>query len=293
MSNRYWFYASHGQQQGPYPEDQFHDFIKAGTVRADALVWTEGMAGWQRAGEIPGLMSAASGPLSVSSAMPASETEMGGGSPSIDFGIWEFTWRSLGFVVGAIFVISLPWVLVIYCRWIVSCTRVPGRPNLTFTGNAITVMWWYFGAIVLLIALSQTDTRLLDTASLLIQLGFYWLAIKWLVANLASNGRPLGLSFSGSFWAYLGWNLLAVLSFITIIGWAWVYTAQFRWICRHIDGTRREVFFKATGLQYLWRVVVVALACSLIIPIPWALRWIMRWHASQIVLVERIPHAAM
>jgi hypothetical protein len=65
------------------------------------------------------------------------------------------------------------------------------------------------------------------------------------------------------------------------------YTAQMRWICRHIEGTRREVVFKASGLQYLWRVLVAALACSFIIPIPWMFRWIVRWQASQTVLVER------
>jgi heme/copper-type cytochrome/quinol oxidase subunit 2 len=291
MSNRYWFFASLGQQQGPCPEAQFRDFIAAGTVRADTLVWTEGMSNWQKAGEIPGLMSQGEGPP-VPRGMAASTGTVGDGSLSIDFGIWDFTWRSLLFLLGAIFVIPLPWALVMYCRWIVSCAHVPARPNLTFTGKAITVMWWYLGAIILLAALSLTDVRLFDTVSVLVQLGLYWLAIKWVVANLASNGKPLGLSFSGSFWAYLGWNLLAALSLITIIGWAWVYTAQIRWVCRRIEGTRRELVFKATGLQYLWRAVVVALACCFIIPIPWALRWIMRWHASQIVLVERFSHPA-
>lgn len=57
MSDRSWFYASNGQQQGPYPEAQLRDLIARGTVRADTLVWSEGMAGWQKAGEIPGLMS--------------------------------------------------------------------------------------------------------------------------------------------------------------------------------------------------------------------------------------------
>lgn len=299
MSNRSWFFASQGQQQGPYPEAQLREFIARGVVGADTLVWTEGMAAWQKAGEIPGLMSAASGPptMPYSGGPPASAAGLsrgasGSGALSIDFGIWEFVWRSLVFLVGAVFVIPLPWVLVMYCRWIVSCTHVPARPNLTFTGQPVTVLWWYLGAIVLIICLSLTGIRYVNALTFPIQLGLYWLAIKWLVANIASNGQPLGLSFSGSFWGYLGWNILAVLSAITIIGWAWAYTAQMRWVCRHIDGTRREVVFKASGLQYLWRTVVTVLACSFIIPIPWAVRWMMRWHASQIVLVERTAYAA-
>ena len=61
MSN--WFYAANGQQQGPYPEDQFRDLIANGTVRVDTLVWTEGMAGWQRAAEVPGLMPSGGPPV--------------------------------------------------------------------------------------------------------------------------------------------------------------------------------------------------------------------------------------
>ena len=35
--------------------------------------------------------------------------DLGDGLLSLDFGIWEFTWRSLVFFLGAIFVIPLPW----------------------------------------------------------------------------------------------------------------------------------------------------------------------------------------
>jgi hypothetical protein len=33
--------------------------------------------------------------------------------------------------------------------------------------------------------------------------------------------------------------------------------------------------------------IVVAIASSFIIPIPWMLRWIMRWQLSQTELIER------
>ena len=122
---------------------------------------------------------------------------------------------------------------------------------------------------------------------ILVQFALYWLFLKWLVANLASNSQPLGLSFSGSVWAYLGWNILAIISIITIIGWAWVYVAWMRWVCRNIQGTRREVVFTGTGLEVLWRFIVAGLASMFIIPIPWMYRWIARWLGSQTVLVQR------
>jgi uncharacterized protein DUF4339 len=292
MSDRTWFYASEGKQQGPYPEIQLRDLITRGIVTADTLVWTEGMAGWQRAGDIPDLAPGASRPPAMpgSGASPMHGGGYGGGKLSIDFGILEFTWRSLVLLVSLIFIIPAPWALVWYIKWIVSCVHVPGRPNLSFVGEAMTIVPWYFGAIVLAVGVALTGIEWLNNLMFLVQIALYWLFLKWVVANLASNEQPLGLSFSGSFWAYLGWTVLAVISIITIIGWAWVYVAWMRWLCRNIQGTRREVVFIGTGLEFLWRAVVAAIASSFIIPIPWMYRWMSRWLASQTVLAERGAH---
>ncbi len=288
MSNRSWFFASQGKQQGPYPEARLREFIANGTVTAETLVWTEGMAGWQKAGDIPGLRSGTSGPPVVPGAGAVSGSSApAGGSLSVDFGIWDFIWRALVLFIGLVLVIPVPWVIVMYCRWIVSCTHVPDRPNLTFSGRPVTILWWYLGAIFLSICLALAGIQYLNALMIFVQFGLYWLAIKWFVANIASNGQPLGLSFSGSYWGYLGWNILSALSIITIIGWAWVYTAQMRWMCRHVEGTRREIVFNATGLEFLWRSLVTGLGCIFIVTIPWVMRWFIRWQVSQVALVER------
>lgn len=287
-----WFYASEGKQQGPYPEGQFRDLVAQGVVRPDTLVWTEGMAGWQKAAEIPGLvggsgrppMMPAGGPPMMGGGGYAGE---GGGSLAVDFGILEFTWRSIVMLIGMCFIIPIPWVFVWYTKWIVSCVKVPDRPNLSFIGNAMALVPWFFGFIVLAIAIGFIGSQLLSNLLFIVQLVLYWLLIKWMVANLASNGQPLGLSFTGSIWAYVGWNLLFAISIITIVGWAWVAAAQMRWFCRSIEGTRREIIFKGSGLDILWRGIVAAILCSLIIPIPWVYRWIMNWFASQTELAPR------
>ena len=292
MPERSWFFAAAGQQQGPYGETQFRDFIARGAVTPDTLVWSEGMAGWQRAGEIPGLLASAGGtPPFAQSGGAVMAGGYGGASLSIDFGIWEFVWRGIVLFLGLITVIPAPWALVWYMKWLVSCVQVPGRGNVAFTGNALTIAAWYFGFIVLAIIVAVIGSQALGNLLSIVQIVLYWLFLRWFIANLASNGQPLGLSFSGSFWAYLGFSLLLVLSFITIIGWAWVYAAQMRWICRNIQGTRRLIVFKGTGLQYLWRFIVAALLSSLIIPIPWVWRWLMGWQASQTELVERGAYA--
>jgi len=290
-----WYFAADGKQQGPYPEAQFRDFIARGAIAADTLVWTEGMAGWQKAGEIPGLLAALRGGLPpVAQSGSAVTSGYGGGALSIDFGIWDFVWRGIVLFLGLISVIPAPWAIVWYIKWLVSCVRVPGRPSMSFEGNALALVPWYFGFIVLaiivvLISLAGAKgiSNLLGTA----QIVLYWLFLRWFIANLASKGQPLGLSFSGSFWAYFGFSLLLTLSIITIIGWAWVLPAQIRWICRNIQGTHRQIVFKGTGLQYLWRYTVAALLSSLIIPTPWVSRWLIGWQLSQTELVERTAYA--
>ena len=294
MSNRSWFFAANGQQQGPFPEAQFRDLIARGTVNAQTLVWSEGMAGWQKAGEVPGLMGGGPPPM-----VPPGGAVMdagggygvAGGAMSIDFGILEFTWRSIVYALGAATIILMPWTIVWYLKWIVSCVRVPGRPNLSFTGSAMALVPWIAGLVVLEIVAVVSGIRILGTLVSIGTIVATWLFIRWQVANIASNGQPLGLSFSGSVWAYIGYNLLLAISFITIIGWAWVYAAQARWFCRNVQGTRRMVVFKGTGLEILWRLIVVSLASSLIIPIPWMFRWMMRWMLSQTELVDRSAYA--
>src|SRR3982074_2930897 len=89
MSNRSWFFASEGKQQGPYPEAQLREFIANGTVTAETLVWTEGMAGWQKAGGISGLLSGVSGPPAPAPArVPGARGLTTAGLPlSVDFSI--------------------------------------------------------------------------------------------------------------------------------------------------------------------------------------------------------------
>ncbi|MCP4617125.1 MAG: DUF4339 domain-containing protein [Bradyrhizobium sp.] len=282
-----WFFAANGQQQGPYPEAQFRDLIAAGTVRPDTLVWAEGMAGWQKAGEVPGLMPSGGPPMMPQGGPPPM---MGaGGAPgnaiSADLPIWELLGRSIVYVISMLVVIPAPWVAVWFYRWFASRLRVPGRPNLSFTGQ-VGDIWWAF-IILALLGLVGSYDHTYQLIAIILQAIVSWFVLRWAVNNFASNGQRIAASFDGSIWTYIGWQLLLVISFITIIGWAWVITFMLRWICRNISGTRREIVFNGTGLEVLWRSIVFALLCALIIPIPWMLRWYTQWYASQFALVPR------
>ena len=296
MSNRSWFFAAGGQQQGPYPEAQFRDLIARGQVSVQTLVWCEGMAGWQKAGEVPGLMAGGGAPPM----MPQGGAVMGAGgyggggygsgALSIDLPLWSFLGYCILLVIGQIFVIPAPWVVTAYYRWLFPKFNVPGRPNLAFTGQ-VGDIWYVIVGLALVGYLGVIDNRL-QLLGVPAQAALSWMLMRWVVSHLSSNGQPLPITFEGSIWAFIGFQLLMFVSIFTIIGWAWVITFWMRWICRNLAGTRREVVFNGSGLQVLWRTIVMSLLFILIIPIPWILRWYANWYVSQTALVERGAYAA-
>jgi hypothetical protein len=54
-----WFVNSNDQQLGPYTGQQLVEFAQQGNIVAETFVWTEGMAEWLPASQIPGLFPAA------------------------------------------------------------------------------------------------------------------------------------------------------------------------------------------------------------------------------------------
>jgi len=53
-----WFYAQGGQQIGPREESEFEALVRSGAIRADTLVWHEGLANWQPLGVLRGYANA-------------------------------------------------------------------------------------------------------------------------------------------------------------------------------------------------------------------------------------------
>jgi GYF domain 2 len=291
MSDRSWFFAANGQQQGPYPEAQFRDFVARGTVRPETLVWSEGMAGWQKAGEIPGLFSSGAAPtLPRGGAAAMGGGSAGGGQLSIELGLWAFLGRSILFVIGMLLVIPAPWVAVSYYRWVASRITVPGRPNFAFTGQ-VGDIWYVFVLLALCSYGGSTGRIAVQLIVIVLQAFLSWMILRWIATNLSSNGQQLPITFEGSPLIYVGWHLLMYVSFITIVGWAWVITAWMRWNCRNVRGTRRDIAFKASGLDVLWRTIVFAVACVFLIPIPWVLRWYTQWYVSQFELEPQMAGA--
>ncbi|MGJ4952746.1 DUF4339 domain-containing protein [Bradyrhizobium sp. HKCCYLS20291] len=288
MSNRSWYYAAQGQQQGPISEDELRDLIAGGVVTAETLLWSDGMAGWEKAGRIPGLMSGV--PSTAPGGPPPFDGRSGGGIPagalSADLETLTYFGWTLLYFVGQFLVVITPWTAVYLYRYVIERMKVPGRPNLTFTGQPLDI-WYVFIAMGVLAYVGLSDRPILNLISLVAPAFLGWMVLRWLLSNLASNGERLPIHFEGSPVVYAGWYLLLIVSGITIVGWAWVLTAWMRWVCRNIQGTRREVVFNGSGLEVLWRSIVFGLGSMLIIPIPWLLRWYSAWYVSQFAVVPR------
>jgi hypothetical protein len=67
-----WFVHSNGEQMGPYTGQQLVEYAQQGNILADTMVWTEGMAEWAPASQVPGLIPAA--PVPAPAPAPVSTT---------------------------------------------------------------------------------------------------------------------------------------------------------------------------------------------------------------------------
>lgn len=190
-----WFYASEGKQQGPYPEGQFRDLISQGIVRPDTLVWSEGMAGWQKAAEIPGLIGGGAPPMVPAGGPPTmgggGYAGGGGGSLSADFSAFGILGRSIVFIIGMLLVIPAPWVTVWFYKYITSHIQVPGRPNFGFAGEPMDI-WWALMGNALLTYAGATGISYAPLLATIANAFFAWVILRWIVANLTSNGERLG-----------------------------------------------------------------------------------------------------
>ena len=152
----------------------------------------------------------------------------------------------------------------------------------------------------------------LFSGSLFINAGIGLQLIRWAFENLSPSAGTLGVTglvrFEDRFWAYLGWTVLLLVSFYTVIGWPWAMVAMMRWACQNVfvgivrdtsDGRRTrggvEVVFVGSAWEMLWRGYLVALVTyvTLGLAYPWVGVWLIRWYARNVIikrdLVLRTP----
>jgi hypothetical protein len=198
--------------------------------------------------------------------------------------------------IGQILIVPSPWTTTRFARFLCEQVALPNGRRLRFTGGPGQI--WYItigiGLLTLLppaaaqapglAAIDPLTLLLLQVAVALVDGCLTLALVHWFVAHLQSEDRRMSPEFGGGLWAFVGWQILAVLSLFTVIGWAWVASAYLRWLCRNIRGN--AVFdFTGSGFAILWRTVVFVALAALILPIPWMLRWLANWYASRITIV--------
>lgn len=204
------------------------------------------------------------------------------------FPVWGLFGRSLLYVLGQILVIPAPWTATGYHRFICEQVALPDGRRLRFSGQPGDI-WYVFIGLAVLGWLHNVQHAGVSGAVTLATNLLTFPVLRWFCGNVRTDDGQLKLSFDGEVLAWLGWNILLVLSLLTVIGWAWVLRAMMQWICRKTTGTVRFTF-TATGLSILGHALLLVVICVFIIPIPWAMRWYADWFARQFSVVS--PNAA-
>ena len=209
-------------------------------------------------------------------------------------------------IVSALVVIPLAWVYAATGRWVCRNVKFSDGTTAAFRGTGGQILGWIILYLAVIIGFQFANTAIARQPSLaglaLLPLLFvvYIAAlvaillkiIGWVVSNVElSSGPPL--SFTGTFMELVGWNLLIVLSAVTIIGWAWATGALYRWYARNTRGQGIEFQLLGKGHQILWRTLVTVLASMLIIPIPWMYLWLMRWFVQNFSMTRSTDTAAV
>jgi hypothetical protein len=300
MASNYWFLDRDHKQSGPVGDDEFVRLIAQGVITRETQIWTSGMSEWRMAGDVAGIAAlfgppgpppgSGRGTTSVppTSALPtgmAGALSTGPLRPEIP--VWGLFGRSLLVLIGGLLVIPSPWTGTMFYKWLAERVSLPNGERLTFAGQPGDI-WYVFVAWAVSLWIGELKHG--ELISVLISWIVPVLILKWFCEKVGTADGSLRLSFVGGILPYIGWNILLTLSFITIIGWAWVMKLMAQWICRNVRGSA-AFEFNGTGLEILWRTLVTVLLSILIIPIPWVMRWYTNWFISQVSVVR--PEAAL
>ncbi len=209
-------------------------------------------------------------------------------------------------LVSSITIIPMAWAVAGLNRWLVSSVSPrDGQSKTTFqgTGNQI---WPYFVGIWLIAIGPYALTILVGFASgnigdgrfafmslypalliCLMPLTIFW-SFKILTWSINSISTEQGVhpEFEGRYISLVGYNLLLAVSYLSVIGWAWVNSSILRWLCRSVRINGYRVRFVAKGHQVLGVYLAYSMGCLLIVTIPFLTVWFCQWHIKHMEIDE-------
>lgn len=182
---------------------------------------------------------------------------VGGGSADLEFrgtalqalgyGLWGYVLMML--------IIPYGWGVSAWTGWYIRSLGFSDGRTATFSGRGSQI-WGYFILIFVLGFLLGWIPIIGNVIYLLLAMRIQLAVIRWFFSEIRlSTGQSP--RFTGEYWPLFGWYLLWSLSFITIIGWAWVAAAGLRSVCRKVQLQEEHLEFNGAGLDILWRAIVV------------------------------------
>ena len=217
-----------------------------------------------------------------------SSTEQGSGQVRLTFygtGLEALGW-GLFLIITSIFIIPAGWGIAAMSRWLVGGVALDDGTRVEFHGRGSQI-WGYpilNAAVQFLGVIPLVGAVIAWLVGIRIQLAIW----RWFFGEVRLSSPNTNMEFTGEYWPFVGWSLLLILSFITVVGWAWVAAAYLRWIYRNINMGRNQVVFWGTPSEILWRGIVTVLVSIFIITMPWMAVWYIKWFVGNTTL-ERAP----
>ncbi|WP_300157750.1 hypothetical protein [Solidesulfovibrio sp.] len=214
---------------------------------------------------------------------------------------------SLGYallcLVLSICIIPAAWGAVAFFGWWCAGLRFSDGSRAVFEGRA-GKMWPLFAVAAFLAVLPNLATAglghgnkagavqiVLAVALIPLDAAVKLALYRWLIENIRLT--PGGSArFGGRYAPFLGWVLLFTASIVTVVGWAFVATAMTRWLCRNIEAEGFGVEFTGSGLGLLGHTILWLVGFTLLLPIPWVLRSMLRWWTRGFAVIRREPAMA-
>ncbi len=115
--------------------------------------------------------------------------------------------------------------------------------------------------------------------------------IKWQLVILGAGVIPGLITAVLPVGAFLGGLLAIAMFLLTLALYGLAFTLYYKWFTSQVQGGTRVPGFQAEPLQFVLRMVGMGLFCCLIVTIPWAMLWFMKWQSSQVSLPARASAA--
>lgn len=172
QTQQQWHYVdAQGQQAGPIPADVLQASVGNGSISPESLVWTEGMADWQPASSIEGMVVAAP-------AVAAVPTPTAVGQPQINLGPslggaaavnpYSTPQANLGGVASVSPKMTMGAVLF----------TLGGRiPRRTYWGYMLVVFGIFYGIIFGLMAAFGVESGIVTAATFILYVPIIWISI--------------------------------------------------------------------------------------------------------------------